>query len=167
MSVIASLKCFTTDEAETLRFAKSLSAHLQPGNLVLLKGTLGAGKSTLARAIIQNLLQQPEVDVPSPTFLLVLPYENQNWSILHADLYRLEQETELEELGLFEDNKALVLIEWPERVPMLFDQADLIVSLSFESQEQGREITISSPSDASIFSAISKLDWFTRDSTLL
>lgn len=167
MSALTSLKCFISDEADTLRFAKDLTTCLQPGNLILLKGTLGAGKSTLARAIIRHLLQHPEIAVPSPTFLLVLPYENQNWSILHADLYRLEQEAELEELGLFEDNKTLVLIEWPERVSMLFEQADLLISLAFGSHEQGREITISSPSNAPIFSAIAKLDWFIRNSTLL
>ena len=93
-----------------------LAPHLRAGDTVLLSGDVGAGKTHLARAIIQSRLRQPE-DVPSPTFTLIQTYETPEVEIWHADLYRLRHPDELFELGL-EDaiGTAICLIEWPDRM---------------------------------------------------
>ena len=93
--------------------ATCLSAHLGAGDTVLLNGDLGAGKSTFARTIIQS--HMGDVDVPSPTFTLVQSYNTKNFEIWHMDLYRLESEDEILELGVEESFASnLCLIEWGE-----------------------------------------------------
>lgn len=104
------------DESATRDFGLRLAAHLKPGDIVLLEGDLGAGKTTLARAVIEALTG--EQDAPSPTYTLVQTYElREGGELWHADLYRVEDEHELEELGL-EDafDFAICLIEWPDRL---------------------------------------------------
>jgi tRNA threonylcarbamoyl adenosine modification protein YjeE len=118
------------DDAATADFGARLAATLRPGELVLLMGDLGAGKTALARALIRTLLDDPELDVPSPSFSLVQPYEGQGVSVLHADLYRLASPREIDELGLFDRPEAIVLVEWPERDPELFERADVTVHLA-------------------------------------
>lgn len=92
-----------------------LAAILRPGDVIALHGNLGAGKSTLARALIRALGWGGEV--PSPTFTLVQGYEPPDVAVpvWHVDLYRLESPAEADALGLFETDAAL-LIEWPERL---------------------------------------------------
>lgn len=106
-----------TDEAATARLGARLAAELRPGDLVLLFGDLGAGKTTLARAVIETLTGV--ADAPSPTYTLVQLYDSHGgWPLAHADLYRLDDEAELEELGLedmLDDGAALV--EWPSQAP--------------------------------------------------
>lgn len=104
------------DPAAAEAFGARLAARLKPGDAVLLSGDLGAGKTTLARAIIAALTG--ERDVPSPTYTLVQTYETGSGvELLHADLYRVEDEGELEELGLHEAfADAIVLVEWPDRL---------------------------------------------------
>lgn len=107
------------DLSATERLAEALVTQAQPGLVVLLDGPVGAGKTTLARAVIQHCLAQYGFfeDVPSPTFTIVQSYDAGALSIWHADLYRLSNTSELEELGLsaaFED--AFCLIEWPDRL---------------------------------------------------
>lgn len=98
-------------------FGVALADRLTPGTALLLKGPIGAGKTHLARAIIQSLLTELE-DVPSPTYTLVQSYSGQNGNIWHADLYRLSDSSELVELGLDEAfETAIVIIEWPDRLP--------------------------------------------------
>jgi tRNA threonylcarbamoyladenosine biosynthesis protein TsaE len=113
---------------------------------VLLEGDLGSGKTTLARAVIRTLMDDPKMDVPSPSFALVQPYEKGALSIVHADLYRLSDALELEELGITENPEAIVLVEWPERAPELATRAD--VRIQFELMEKGksRRLALSSPS---------------------
>ena len=104
------------DEAATDTFGRRLAARLAPGDVVLLSGDLGAGKTALARGILAGLGHVGEV--PSPTFTLVQSYEvpGVRLPVWHVDLYRLEDPDEVEELGLDEilADGALV-IEWPER----------------------------------------------------
>lgn len=103
-------------EAETARFAAGLGAILRPGDTVLLEGDIGAGKTFLARALIQSLQDRPE-DVPSPTFTLVQTYETRAGEVWHSDLYRVGSTDELEELGLFDAfETAICLVEWPDRL---------------------------------------------------
>ncbi len=105
-------------EAETAALGERLSLWVRPGMLVLLRGELGAGKSTLARAFIRALMTPDDVqDIPSPTFSLIQTYDDTRVPVFHADLYRLEDASEVDELGL----EGLLathagLVEWPDRM---------------------------------------------------
>ena len=106
------------DEASTLRLGEDLALALKVGGLVYLSGDLGAGKSTLARALIRAACDDAQMDVPSPTFTLVQTYQGNSATgmISHYDLYRLEDPEEVEELGIDEAlETGIALVEWPER----------------------------------------------------
>jgi tRNA threonylcarbamoyl adenosine modification protein YjeE len=133
---------FLPDEAATAAFGAGLAAKLRPGDLVLLKGDLGTGKSTLARALIRALVGDPALEVPSPSFSLVQPYEGPAGPILHADLYRLGSAQEVDELGLFDRPEAVVIVEWPDRAPDLARRATLTLTLAIPSGGKGRELVI-------------------------
>jgi tRNA threonylcarbamoyladenosine biosynthesis protein TsaE len=126
------------DDAATAALGTRLAALLQPGDLVLLEGGLGAGKTSLARAIIRALTGDAALEVPSPSFALVQPYEANGRPLLHADLYRLTGPREIDELGLFDRDDAIVLVEWPERAPELAAAAAMRVSLSVPAHGAGR-----------------------------
>ncbi|TFL20145.1 tRNA (adenosine(37)-N6)-threonylcarbamoyltransferase complex ATPase subunit type 1 TsaE [Jannaschia formosa] len=106
--------------AATDRLARALAPALGPGDVLLLDGPVGAGKTALARAAIRAIRGAhglPPEDVPSPTFTLVQTYEAGAFEIWHADLYRLSDPAEVLELGLAEAfDDALCLIEWPDRL---------------------------------------------------
>lgn len=133
---------FLPDDDATAALGSKLAGILHPGDLVILSGGLGAGKTALARAIIRTLIGDPRLDVPSPTFSLVQPYEGSGHRVLHADLYRLLAERDADELGL-DDPEAIVLIEWPERAPALADRAAGSVALSIPIDGKGRNVTVS------------------------
>jgi tRNA threonylcarbamoyladenosine biosynthesis protein TsaE len=106
------------DEAATERLGRALGARLRAGDVVALSGTLGAGKTTLARGVLRGLGFEGEV--ASPTFPIVQTYDTAP-PLWHVDLYRIERDDELEELGLDEARlDAAMLIEWPERLPRLW-----------------------------------------------
>jgi tRNA threonylcarbamoyladenosine biosynthesis protein TsaE len=112
------------DEAATERLGASLAPLLQPGDVVALSGGLGAGKTSLCRGILRGVGFTG--DVASPTFPIVLTYAppEVRLPIWHVDLYRIEDPAELEELGLDEArDDAALLIEWPERLPFLWQEA--------------------------------------------
>lgn len=99
-------------------WGQRLGAALQPGDVVALSGGLGAGKTTLARAMLRGLGHAGEV--PSPTFAIVQPYDppGVRIGVVHADLYRLESPDEVEELGLWDGlGDGALIVEWPERLP--------------------------------------------------
>lgn len=104
---------------ETCRLARLLSPILQPGDVLLLEGNIGAGKTLFARALIQARLAANGLleDVPSPTFTLVQTYHDGIAEIWHADLYRLTDVQDIHELGL-EDafHSSICLVEWPDRL---------------------------------------------------
>jgi hypothetical protein len=104
------------DMAATAALGARIAGGIAPGDAVALDGDLGAGKTALARAILEALGVRE--DVPSPTFTLVQRYETAKLIVNHFDLYRIKQESELDELG-FDDALAegAALIEWPERAP--------------------------------------------------
>ena len=111
------------------RFAQRLAPHLGPGDVLLLEGPIGAGKTHFARALIQSLLAAPE-DVPSPTFTLVQVYDGPGFEIWHSDLYRLSHPDDALELGLMAAfQTALCLVEWPERLGG--DRPDSALTLRF------------------------------------
>ena len=129
-------------KSATRAFALELGAALACGDIVLLRGDIGAGKSFIARAVIQSLLKQPE-DVPSPTFTLVQTYDTNVGEVWHADLYRLSSVDEVEELGLREafDN-AICLIEWPDILGSLIPEQALQIHITTTSQNEERQIAL-------------------------
>jgi tRNA threonylcarbamoyladenosine biosynthesis protein TsaE len=135
-------RIFLADDAATAALGARLAAGLKPGDLVLLSGGLGAGKTALARAIVRTLLGDPALDVPSPSFALVQPYETATGPVLHADLYRLRDPREIDELGLFDRADAIVLVEWPERSPDLASLATMSVALSVPPDGNGRIVEV-------------------------
>jgi hypothetical protein len=109
------LERFLADEAATARLGEDLAMALRAGDAIALRGDLGAGKSTLARALIRALADDSGIEVPSPTFTLVQSYETRI-PVHHFDLYRLSAPDELDELGLDDAlSHGAALIEWPER----------------------------------------------------
>jgi tRNA threonylcarbamoyl adenosine modification protein YjeE len=139
---MASERIFLADDAATAALGERLAKELRPGDLVLLEGDLGAGKTALARAMVRTLVGDPGLDVPSPSFALVQPYEANGQPVLHADLYRLRDPREIDELGLFERD-AIVLIEWPERARDLLPAARWRVALQVPGDGVGRSAEIS------------------------
>ena len=119
------------DEAATERLGAALAARLKPRDVVALEGGLGAGKTTLARAILRAAAQEPTLIVPSPTFTLVEVYETGRGNFWHFDLYRLEEPEQVFELGWEEARiDGVALVEWPERLGVLLPRERLTINLS-------------------------------------
>ncbi|MFQ0814986.1 tRNA threonylcarbamoyladenosine biosynthesis protein TsaE [Brucella anthropi] len=143
----SSTSYFLPDEAATQRFGEDFALALQRGDLVTLSGDLGAGKSSLARAIIRAIADDGGLDVPSPTFTLVQSYEALRIPVAHADLYRISHGEELDELGLPEFlEDGVVLAEWPEQGEGFMPEPSFAVTLSHEGA--GRRIAVSGPAAA-------------------
>ena len=102
------------DLAATSTLAAQIAPVLKTGDVIALRGGLGAGKTTFARALISELLGQ-EADVPSPTYTLVQIYDVPRFPVFHFDLYRLDHADEVLELGWDETQSGVSLIEWPDR----------------------------------------------------
>jgi tRNA threonylcarbamoyladenosine biosynthesis protein TsaE len=100
-------------EAETAALGAALASRVRVGDIIALTGPLGAGKTALARGLLQALGHPG--DVPSPSFAIVQPYDDVEPPVLHVDLYRIEDPAELDELGLDAAADAVLLVEWPER----------------------------------------------------
>lgn len=133
-------------EADTQLLAKRLGQVLVTGDVVLLSGEIGAGKSFFARAIIQSLQDTPE-DVPSPTFTLVQTYITNIGEIWHADLYRLNASSEIDELGLLEAfETAITLVEWPEFLSETAPSSSLYLEFKVRQDGLKRDLTLSSKS---------------------
>ena len=102
-----------------------------PGDVIALSGDLGAGKTAAARALIRYLADDPEIEVPSPTFTLAQSYDLAPFSLIHADLYRIDDASELEEIGLSPlPDGVVALIEWPERAPSALPPDRIEIALS-------------------------------------
>jgi tRNA threonylcarbamoyl adenosine modification protein YjeE len=130
------------DLAATAALAGRIAPLLRAGDAVALWGDLGAGKTTLARAILRALGVTEEV--PSPTFTLVQSYETPRLTVAHYDLYRLKSARELHELGFREAlEDGAVLVEWPERAPEFLPDETLHLRLALE--DEGRRVKITGP----------------------
>ena len=123
----------TRSPAGTLAIAQNIAELLLPTpKLVLLRGELGAGKTTLVKGIAATLNVAAPEDVTSPTFTLIHEYRSPTIRLYHLDLYRLETERELLALGLEEmaaESDALVLVEWGDKFPSLRSRADVEISI--------------------------------------
>ena len=133
---------YSLSEDETLDLGRRLARSLRPGDLVLLLGELGLGKTVFARGIADGLGVDP-AEVSSPTFTLVQEYRGGRVPLFHADLYRLMLATEADELGLDEllDAGAIVVVEWGERLPERLRRGALTVRFS-EVGDEARRILI-------------------------
>lgn len=139
---MGSIELFLPTPDDTDALARRLAQYLASGDVVLLSGDIGAGKTHFARTAIQKLLSNPE-DVPSPTFTLVQVYPGPGFEIWHADLYRLTSVDEVEELGLLDAfDHACCFVEWPDRLGNETPEAAL--SLHFAPWEDGRRVTLHS-----------------------
>ena len=129
------------DEAATAAFAARVAAVAAEGDIIALKGDLGAGKTTFARAFIHA--RGCEEEVPSPTFTLVQVYEVGPTAIWHFDLYRLNSPDEAWELGI-EDAfvEGISLIEWPDRLGLLLPQHRLEITFLFGEQPEARRAAL-------------------------
>ena len=107
------------DQEGTERLGAAIAALLRPGDAVLLEGPLGAGKSTLARALIRAACGSPTLEVPSPSYTLVQSYEAPGFVLHHFDLWRLDGPDALEELGWDEARAGVVIVEWSDRLGVL------------------------------------------------
>ncbi|MBV9769132.1 MAG: tRNA (adenosine(37)-N6)-threonylcarbamoyltransferase complex ATPase subunit type 1 TsaE [Bryobacterales bacterium] len=129
----------TESEEETIALGEELAAELPPQAVVLLIGQLGAGKTTLAKGIVNGLGAALPDDVSSPTFTLIHEYSP---SVFHIDLYRLDTAAQVATLGLEEifDRRAVVLIEWGERFPELMPENRIEIRIrTLETKTGGEE----------------------------
>lgn len=140
------LRLTLTDEAATVRLAEDLAACLRPGDVVALVGDLGAGKSTLARALIRALADDDGLEVPSPTFTLVQSYDLGRLRLAHFDLYRASGPDELDELGFEEAiGDGVVVVEWPDRAEDRLPDDALIVAIGPGAGPSERAVRLVGP----------------------
>ncbi len=133
---------------DTTAFARALAPRLSPGDVILLSGPIGAGKTHFARSLIQARLAAAGLheDVPSPTFTLVQTYDDGHGEIWHADLYRLTHPDEVEELGLIDAfSDAICLVEWPDRLGDLTPENALSLEFAATDTPGTRTMTATGP----------------------
>ena len=130
------------DEKATSAFGGRLAAAARAGDAITLSGPLGVGKTALARGFLAKLGHEGEVQ--SPSFAIVQPYEDVNPPVWHVDLYRIEDSSEIEELGLDSATDAVLLVEWPERAGAGAWPEALALSLDF-AQNGARILTAKVP----------------------
>lgn len=135
------------DAAATGRLAVGVAPVLRAGDVVALRGELGAGKTTFARALIRTLCETPD-EVPSPTFTLLQTYAAAEFEIWHFDLYRLARPEDAFELGIEEAFAGgVTLIEWPERLGRFLPANRLEIHLEYADGDTGRIATLSGAAD--------------------
>src|SRR5256885_3165161 len=135
---------FTTHSAEeTIVLGRSLAADLSPPRLIVLRGELGAGKTTLVKGIAEGFQAASADHVTSPTFTLVHEYRGPDVSVYHIDLYRVDTQRELETLGLddLRDEKSVLLIEWGEKSPRFVQERDVEITLTRVAENE-RQIRV-------------------------
>ncbi len=136
---------FTTESAEeTIALGRELAKMLAPPKLVLLRGNLGSGKTTLVKGIAEAFGAASEDDVTSPTFTLIHEYRGSAATLYHIDLYRVDTQRELETLGLDDlmGENSILLIEWGEKFPRFERERDVEIALK-RTGEDRRKIVVS------------------------
>jgi tRNA threonylcarbamoyladenosine biosynthesis protein TsaE len=137
---------FTTKSPEeTIALGRELASLLKPPKLVVLRGDLGAGKTTLVKGIAEGFNAASQEDVTSPTFTLIHEYRGPSATLYHIDLYRVDTQRELETLGLDDlmSEHSVLLIEWGEKFARFQNERDVDISLALTS-EFHRDIQVTS-----------------------
>jgi tRNA threonylcarbamoyladenosine biosynthesis protein TsaE len=139
LDVSAKLREFTScSPEETIALGRELAGMLAPPKLVLLRGDLGAGKTTLVKGIAQAFEAASEDDVTSPTFTLIHEYRGPKATLYHIDLYRVETQRDLDTLGLDDlmGDQSILLIEWGEKFPRFLRERDVEIVLEWAGEER-------------------------------
>lgn len=130
------------DLQATERFANLIAAEAETGDVILLKGELGAGKTAFAKAFVNSFFFAG-IEVPSPTFGLVQVFHTPKFSIAHYDLYRIKNQNELTELGLEEAfSSGVTLIEWPEIIGLPLPENRIELHLAYGKSEESRVVSL-------------------------
>jgi tRNA threonylcarbamoyladenosine biosynthesis protein TsaE len=135
----------THSPEETIALGRTLVSLLTPPKIVLLRGDLGAGKTTLVKGIASGFGAAAEDDVTSPTFTLVHEYRGPGANLYHIDLYRVDTPRQLETLGLDDliSERSILLIEWGEKFPRFVRERDVEIALE-RAGDSAREIRVTS-----------------------
>jgi len=122
---------FTHSAEETTELGRRLAAGLRPPKLVVLRGELGAGKTTLIKGIAEGFHAASQENVTSPTFTLIHEYRGPGVNVYHVDLYRVDTQRELDTLGLDDlfDETSVVLIEWGEKFARFLRERDVEITI--------------------------------------
>ena len=140
----------THSAEETIALGRELAPALKDVRMVILRGGLGAGKTTLVKGIAEALQAASQEDVTSPTFTLIHEFHGPEVDLYHVDLYRIETERDLATLGLdelFAEDGNLVVVEWGEKFPRLAKESEVEIAIERRG-EQGRKIRVKRSSDA-------------------
>lgn len=135
-------RTYTTHSAEeTISLGRELAPTLKDMRMVILRGDLGAGKTTLVKGIAEGLNAATREDITSPTFTLIHEFRGPDVTLYHVDLYRIETQRELETLGLdelFAEEGNLVLLEWGEKFPRFQRERDAEIVIERQDDEERR-----------------------------
>jgi tRNA threonylcarbamoyladenosine biosynthesis protein TsaE len=142
MSIVTVASRALPDEGATAALAQRVAALARPGDVILLDGPFGAGKTAFARAFLRAATGDSTLDVPSPSFTLVQTYETRIGPVHHFDLWRLDGPAALAELGWDDALDDIVLAEWPDRLGALRPAEALTVALELLPGE-ARRVTLS------------------------
>ena len=137
----AAREFFTNSAEGTISVGRELSTLFHAGQLIVLRGNLGAGKTTLVKGIAEGFRAAPEENVTSPTFNLVHEYRGPNVTIFHIDLYRIDTERELMTLGIDDlrsEPGAVLLVEWGEKFEEIKSQSDGEIAIEILGETQRR-----------------------------
>ena len=140
-TTVATKELITNSAEETIELGRKLAGELRPPKLVLLRGDLGAGKTTMVKGIAEAFEAASQDDVTSPTFTLIHEYRGPEVSVYHIDLYRIDTPRELETLGLDEliaEDRNVVLIEWGEKFPKLVAEKNVEIVIERTGAENRR-----------------------------
>jgi tRNA threonylcarbamoyladenosine biosynthesis protein TsaE len=135
------MKTFHTHSAEeTTEVGRQLAAELKPGSIVLLRGDLGAGKTTLVKGIAEGFNAAEAEAVTSPTFTLIHEYRGPDVTLYHIDLYRIDTQRELDTLALDDlmEPNSILLIEWGEKFKRFAKERDVEIGIEHEGGDERR-----------------------------
>ena len=140
MSERATETTITHSPDETVEYGRRLASKLRPGSIVLLRGDLGAGKTTMVKGIAEGFRAASKEDVTSPTFTLVHEYRGQDVDLFHIDLYRIDTQKELDTLALddLRSDRSILLIEWGEKFARFAGERDFEIAIERVSEEERR-----------------------------